>query len=426
MKNTRLAPVRLAVDGGVPVRSAPWPAPGRKFGPEELRELESALAQNTLFYCYGDKTRQLCAEMARQSGAKHVLACSSGTAALHAAVKACGVGPGDEVITSPITDAGTLVGILYEGAVPVFADIDPRTCNLDPVSVEKRITPRTRAVIVVHLAGSPADIRAIVRICRPRGIAVIEDCAQAWGARVGGRWVGTFGDFGCFSFNDFKHIGCGDGGLIVTNRADLHTQAWLGIDKCYDRTQGGARRMDFVAPNYRITELQSAVALAQLRKLGGIVRKRNALGDRLSRGLKGIPGVRPHGVRPGAFCSYWFYLILLDPERLGVSAAEFARAMNAEGIPGNAGYVPPVYLAYPYLRNRTAFHHSTWPFPKGRRAPDYRPGLCPNAETVVANSFFFPINQWLSPREIQDAIRAVEKLAAAFVARRKPGRRPSA
>jgi len=327
------------------------------------------------------------------------------------------------------------------GAIPRLVDIDD-TFDMSPDDLERKIGPHSKAVLYVHMSGAAGDVRTIVDIARRHNLMVLEDCAQAIGARgdtfkigehsdavcmsfITAKNLGTFGDFGCFSFNDFKHIGCGDGGLIVTNRADLHTQAWLGIDKCYDRTQGGARRMDFVAPNYRITELQSAVALAQLRKLGGIVRKRNALGDRLSRGLKGIPGVRPHGVRPGAFCSYWFYLILLDSERLGVSAAEFARAMNAEGIPGNAGYVPPVYLAYPYLRNHTAFHHSTWPFPKGRRAPDYRPGLCPNAETVVANSFFFPINQWLSPREIRDTVRAVKKLAAAFAARRMPDRRPS-
>ena len=294
---------QLARDGGPKVRKKPWPAAPKRFGREELKQLREALDQNTLFYMHGEKTKSLCARMATLVGAKHVVACSSGSAALHGAIKACGVGPGDEVVTSPITDAGTILGIIYEGAVPVFADVDPLTYNATAATIEPRISSRTRAVIAIHLAGSPADVKPIARLCRKRGLRLIEDCAQAWGARVDGQWVGTFGDLGCFSLNDFKHISAGDGGLVVTNDEALYRTAWLAIDKCYDRISGG-RQMEFVAPNYRITELQSAVALAQLEKVERIAADRNALGDRLTKGLRNIRGVRPHGVVKGGFATW--------------------------------------------------------------------------------------------------------------------------
>jgi len=401
----------LAINGGPKVRTRPWPAVGRRFGKEELKQLEEALAQNTLFYIYGNKTRQLCARMARACGAKHVVACSSGSAAVHGAIKACGVGPGDEVITSPITDAGTILGIIYEGAIPVFADIDPASYNITAASIEERISKRTKAVIAVHLAGVPADIKPIVRLCRRHNIKLIEDCAQSWGAMVDDQWVGTFGDVGTFSLNDYKHLSAGEGGLIVTEDDELYATAWRAIDKCYDRLTG-TRDVYFVAPNYRITELQSAVGLAQLGKLKRIVSKRHRLGERLTAGLKGIPGIIPHKVPRGGYATYWFYLIGLDVERLGVDARTFGKALNAEGIAGSGSfYMRPVYLEYSYLRQRTAFHHSRYPFTLARKAIKYREGLCPNAERIGQAVYYFPLNEWLTNREIDDTIAAVRKVA---------------
>src|SRR5690606_5183825 len=139
--------------------------------------------------------------------------CSSGTAAIHVAVNAAGVGPGDEVITAPITDMGTVIGILYQLGVPVFADLQPYTYNLDPEDVRRKITPKTKAVIAVHLAGNPAELSELRQICDEHNLVLIEDCAQAWGAEYDGKPVGTIGDIGCWSLNDFKHIGCGDGGV---------------------------------------------------------------------------------------------------------------------------------------------------------------------------------------------------------------------
>ena len=417
---------RLALEGGSKIRRKAWPKPVRRFGKEELRQLREALAQNTLFYIHGAKTRQLAARMGELVGRRHVLACSSGSAALHAAVKACGVGPGDEVITTPITDAGTILGIVYEGGIPVFADVDPTRYNLTAETVAARLTARTRAVIVVHLAGCPADVKGIIRLCRPKGIRVIEDCAQAWGARIGGRWVGTFGDIGCFSLNDYKHISAGDGGLIVTNDEELYRTAWLGIDKCYDRAGGGQNRlMTFCAPNYRITELQSAVALAQLEKVEDIAGRRHGLGERLSAGVRKVEGVIPHGILPGGYASYWFYLLQIDEGKLGVDARSFAAAMNAEGIPGYAGYVEPVYLAYPYLRNETALHHTRWPFSMRRGKSPYRAGYCPQAERVLKRCFNFPLKEYLTESDIDDVIAAVAKVAACYRSRTTAARQPA-
>jgi perosamine synthetase len=412
----------LAMDGGEKVRSRPWPAVGRRFGKEEMKQLAEALEQNTLFYIYGKKTKQLCARMAKACGAKHVVACSSGSAAVHGAVKACGIGPGDEVITSTITDAGTILGVVYEGAIPVFADIDPASYNITAAGVEKCISKRTKAVIVVHLAGVPADIKPIVRLCKRRGLKLIEDCAQSWGAMVDGQWVGTFGDVGTFSLNDYKHLSAGEGGLIVTDDYDLYATAWRAIDKCYDRIKN-TRDVFFVAPNYRITELQSAVGVAQLGKLKGIASKRHRLGERLTAGLKGIPGVTPHKVPRGGYATYWYYLIGLDTEKLGVDARTFGKAVNAEGIAGSGDfYMRPVHLAYSYLRKKTAFHHSQYPFTLARKAVKYGEGSCPSAERMPGAVYYFPLNEWLSNREIDDTIAAVKKVAGYYREQKLAGR----
>lgn len=408
---------KLALEGGPKVRKAAWPKPGKRFGKEELQQLKEALDQNTLFYKHGKKTDLMCAKMARMTGARHVVPCSSGSAAIHGALKACGVGPADEVITAPITDAGTLVGIVYEGAIPVFADVDTDSFNITPASVEARITPRTRAVVVVHLMGNPADVQGIAAICRKKGIKVIEDCAQAWGARLHGKILGTIGDCGCFSMNDFKHISSGEGGMIITNDDDLAWRAALSIDKCYDRLRN-TRGMEFCAPNYRITELQSAVAIAQLDRLKGIVTRRNMLGTRLGKGLRKIPGVIPCKELPGAWSSWWFYMFRINPDFLGVDADMFIKAVSAEGVPLER-YVEPVHYSYKYLVNHSAFNHSKWPFSSAKIVPPYGRGYCPSAEMAHDTGVRFKLNHWLGLKEIDDVIKAIIKVAACFSSRNK-------
>ncbi len=399
-----------------PVRTHPWPQPGPRFEGRELELLAEALRQNTLSYVHGHMTQRLCARMSELTGAAHVVACSSGSAAIHVALKACGVGPGDEVITAPVTDAGTIIGIIYEGAIPVFADVDPVNYNLTAETVAECLTQQTRAVIAVHLAGCPADIVPIAELCRNRGITLIEDCAQSWAAQVNGQWVGTFGDMGCFSLNDYKHISAGEGGLVITNDERLHRTAALAADKCYDRLTR-ARLMEFVAPNYRISELQSAVALAQLDRVEAIGARRHALGQRLGNGLAATDGLLPHEAPVGAYSTYWFYLIQLDRRFTANDVEDFAKAMNREGIPGGRGYVRPVYLAYPYLIRQSAFHHSRWPFTQAVSPQPYAPGLCPVAESVFDRSYKFPLSEWLDDSDIDDVIRAAQKVSQRLLRR---------
>lgn len=398
-----------AIDGGPAVRTEPWPKAGKRFAGRELELLAEALDQNTLFYAHGKMTTRLCDRMTELTGAAYALACSSGSAAIHVAIKACGVGPGDEIITTPVTDAGTFIGIMYEGAIPIFADVDPVNYNLTAETIAARITPRTKAVIVVHLAGAPADIVPIAALCRKHGIKLIEDCAQSWAARVDGRWVGTFGDVGCFSLNDFKHISSGEGGVVITNSAEIHHIAGRAADKCYDRVTR-KRLLEFVAPNYRISELQSAVALAQCDIVEKICAVRNHLGSRLDDGLRDVAGLLRHSVPAGGYSTWWYYFMQLDDSFSVEDAQMFTEAMNAEGIPGGRGYVPPAYLAYPYLRDKTAFHNSEWPLSMAVDPQKYESGLCPVAEKVFDKCFKLTISEWLTEAEIDDTILAARKV----------------
>ncbi|MFT3789314.1 MAG: DegT/DnrJ/EryC1/StrS family aminotransferase [Tepidisphaeraceae bacterium] len=249
-----------AIAGGTPAKSTPFTRE-KRYGPDELRELAEALDQGSLFFIHGQKVRSLETEYAAVCNAKHGIATSSGTASVHAALMAVGVSPGDEVIVPPITDMGSIAPILWQGAIPVFADLDPHTYNLDPTSIAKNLSSKTRAVLLVHLAGNACDMHAIADVLKGRDVALIEDCAQAHGTRYDDKPVGTFGVAGCFSFNEFKHLSCGDGGVVVTNDDAMAARLRLAVDKCYNRdAKALVRSPTFLGNNYRMTELQGAVA----------------------------------------------------------------------------------------------------------------------------------------------------------------------
>ncbi|MCL1952968.1 MAG: DegT/DnrJ/EryC1/StrS family aminotransferase [Oscillospiraceae bacterium] len=383
----------LALHGGPPVKTTPF-ATGRRFGDEELQQLREALEQNTLFYWYGKKVSGFCEKLAGIYGMPYCAAASSGTAAIHTAVGALGIGPGDEVITTPITDMGTVIGILYEGATPVFADLDPHTYNPDPLSIEANITDKTKAIVVVHLAGNPADMGAILDIAQRHDLKVIEDCAQSWLSYYKGRLAGTFGDFGCFSTNEFKHISTGDGGAVLTRDELLYRKALMFADKNYDRIGGMTiRNCETLAPNYRMTELQGAVGIAQLDKLAAICARRNELGDRITREISGLPGVHPPKVLEGCKSSYWFYMMRIDESQAGVDAQGFADALQAEGIPAGKGYIPTCVYEYPLFRGA---------YPKG---------LCPVAEEILETCVKFTISQFWTDDDASDIVAAIRKVA---------------
>ena len=407
---------KIALYGGEKTKTTPY-GTGKRFGKEELALLEEALNQNTLFYWYGKMTRELCRKFADMYGAKYCAASSSGTASIHVALGAVGVGPGDEVITSPITDMGSVIGILFQNATPIFADLDPNSYNMTAESVAAKITDRTKAIVVVHLAGNACEIDKIVELAHAKGIYVIEDCAQAYGCKYKGRYVGTFGDIGCYSLNDFKHISAGDGGMILTDNEEFYHNAVMFADKNYNRFGTEvAKNVSTLGINYRMNELTAAVGIAQLDKVEDICAKRHAYGDKLNEALQGIPGLYPHKVLPDCECSYWFYMLRIDAEEFGADRNEFAKALQAEGVPAGAGYIPYCVYQYDMFRNRTAYPGgSNYPFGDTR----YNAGDCPNAEAILATAVKLVVNEFYTQQDLEDTIRAIRKVCAYFAARKE-------
>ena len=398
---------QLAIDGGAKAKQTPY---GReqRYGAEEMEQLQEALEQGTLFYAQGKKVRQLEAEFAEKSGVPYAVCCTSGTAAIHSALMAVGISPGEEVITSPITDMGTLSPILYQGAIPIFADLHPHTYTLIPESVEACITPRTKAVIAVNLAGNACDLDALREICNRRNLYLIEDCAQTFGCRYKGRPIGTTGDIGCFSFNEYKHISCGDGGITVTRDAALAERLRLSTDKAYSRrADAPERRPTFLANNYRMTELQGAVALAQFRKLDSIVSRRQAWCGELSRRLEGVRGITLPGIAEGVEPSWWFYMMRVDEAQMGVSTDVVAKALQAEGLPIGAHYIGKCVYEHPLFTNKSAFARA----PHACDSYDYRAGMCPNAEAILNTCIALSVNEAYTLNDLDETVEGIRKVA---------------
>jgi perosamine synthetase len=410
---------KLALYGGEKTKTAPF-GTGKRFGTEELAQLQEALEQNTLFYWMGAKVKGFCERFARMYGMKHCVAASSATAAIHIALGALGIGPGDEVITTPITDMGTLIGILYQNAIPVFADLQPRTYNMDPRSFEEKITDRTKAVIIVHLGGNPSDMDPLLAIARRHHLKVIEDCAQSFHGSYKGRLVGTMGDVGCFSLNDFKHISTGDGGMCIMNDEDLYLKAFRFADKNYDRFSkdpNGLRRIPTLAPNYRMTELQGAVALAQLDRLEGICARHTRYGDGITAGIRDLPGITPPEVFPGCSSTYWFYMFRVDEKACGIGRDDFSRALTAEGIGNSAGYIPCCVYDYDLFKNKNAHPGTACPYGCTQyygKTIEYGEGQCPEAEAILRTAVKLPVSQFYTDQDRDDVVKAIRKVAQHF------------
>lgn len=400
----------LALEGGKPEISVPAPEVPRRWGVAEKACLDAMLEQASLFYWKGPQTELLVQRFQKHYPLSYVMPCSSGTAAIHIAVATVQLKPGEEVIVPSITDMGTVIGILYQQAVPVFADLEPHTYNLDPADVRRRITPKTRAIVAVHLTGNPCNVRALWELADEHGLVLIEDCAQAWGAKFEGKPVGMFGHIGCYSLNDFKHIGCGDGGIVASSDERFGPLLQKYGDKAYDRVNG-SKTPEFLAPNYRISELQSAVAAAQMEKMESIVNRRHALGMRLGSGIAGIPGVLPHEITPEAFSSFWFYLMRLDESAFTCDRAEFTKALCAEGVVASAGYIPLPLYQYDVFQNHN-FFGGQWPVrDAGLTTMDYRNVSCPQAETILKTCIYLRIHQGMDEAYIGGAARAIRKVA---------------
>jgi dTDP-4-amino-4,6-dideoxygalactose transaminase len=334
---------------------------GRDFQTDELELLREVLDSGTLNCTKGTQVNEFEAEFASRYGVEHCRAVTSGTAACHTTVVALNPEPGDEIITTPVTDMGAITPILYQGAIPAFADVDPVTLNVTPETVEARITPRTRAIMATHLFGNPCDIEGIVAVGERHGIPVIEDCAQAFLATVNGQLVGRFGAVAAFSLQQGKHMTTGEGGMVLTRDAGLARRMVLFSDKAWGY---GDPKPDhyFLALNYRMTELQGAVARAQLRKLDGCVARRQATAERLTELLDGAPGLTLPRPAAGATHVYWKYPLIVDPSTIRGGADALGGALKERGVWCAPRYIQKPAFECQVIRDRETFGRSRWPY----------------------------------------------------------------
>ncbi len=403
---------RLAIDGGAPVRATPLPGNARAMGQDEIDELTEVIRSGQLGRHGGTKVKELERAFAERYGVKHAVAVSSGSAADHTAIAMIDPEPGDEIITTPCTDFGGVLGILFQNAIPVFADLDPQTFCLDPASVEACISPRTRAILATHLFGGLADIDALKAIGDRHGIPVIEDCAQAQLAELAdGRLAGTIGQIGCFSFNNTKHLNCGEGGMVITNDDALARRGRLFMDKAWPREEE-QRYSLFLGQNYRLNELEGAVALVGLRRLDENVAARRRAVEQIYERVAGLPGLSIPESLPGAKSSYWILHFLVDE---GIDPGAVATALAAEGTPFSARYVTPLYT-WPVLRDANSYGTSRFPFdsPYTDRPFDYEPGLCPVFEKARERLLLIPVDEQWTDADAGDVAAALRKVMPAF------------
>lgn len=334
---------------------------GRDLGEQELAYLRDAIESGCLICTRGKHTPALEKAFAATYGVPYSRALASGTAAVHVAVAAVDPQPGDEIISTTITDFGAISPILFQGAIPVFADVDPVSLNVTPESIKARITPHTKAVIVTHLFGTAADMEGILKVTEPLGIPVIEDAAQALLAHQNGKLLGTMGIAGCFSFQQGKHMTTGEGGLVISKDKKVHDRMFLFTNKAWGYNDPGPDHW-FLALNYRITELQSAVARAQFEKLPGIVERRQKAAEHFTRLIEGMPGVTLPKILPGCDHTYWRYTVSIDPEIVPGGAYALGDWLNKNGVGANAGYVGKPAYQLRIFQKKLTFGTSGWPW----------------------------------------------------------------
>jgi len=383
----------LAVFGGEKIRKKPFVSHAI-IGEEEKKRVNDVLESGVLSgfiakaggnFLGGRQVKEFESLVRDYFGAKHAVSVNSATAGLHVALGALGIGPGDEVIVTPYTMSASATAIIMQNAVPVFADIDEDTFCIDPEKIEEALTPRTKAIVLVHLFGRPAAMDEITAIAKRHGLFVIEDCAQAPGATYGGKPVGTLGDIGIFSLNQHKTITSGEGGYIITDSDELALRMRL------IRNHGEAIVEDMaltsieniVGFNYRMTELEAAVSIGQFKKLDFLNDHRIMLADYLSKKLSGLEGLVLPAPNKKDKDVYFVYPIKIREEICGISRDDLIKALQAEGIPVAGGYVKPIYLE-PLYQRKIAYGKGGCPFscPFYKGEVDYSKGRCPVTERM--------------------------------------------
>ena len=387
---------------------------GRTLGREELTFLEEVIRSGKLNATGGTMVPRFEEEFARIQGLPYAQAISSGSAAVHAALAALDLEPGDEVITSPVTDMGAVAPILWQGAIPVFCDLNPDSLLVTAEALEARVTSRTRAIVVTHLFGLPCAMDEIMDAAG--GIPVVEDCAQAPLASWKGRLVGTFGRLAAYSFQQGKHITCGEGGIVLTSDPGLARKVRLFANKGWPYGEPEPDH-EFLAMNFRMTELQGAVLRAQLPKLEEVVRLRRERARLMDDLLEGIPGVEPPPNPPEANHSYWRYTLRVDPRRIRGGAGALGRILKEYGVPAAPHYVGRPAFELRVFRERRTLGKSRWPWEgsrPGETVPPEDPGDFPGTYRGLERALVLPWNERYTTRDVEDIAALVREAAASL------------
>jgi UDP-4-amino-4,6-dideoxy-N-acetyl-beta-L-altrosamine transaminase len=391
---------KLAIEGGTPVRDHLL-AYGRQYiDDDDIAAVCDVMRSD--FLTTGPTIARAERRLKEITGARYCVAVSSGTTALHCACMAAGIGPGDEVITTPITFAASANCVLYCGGTPIFADIDRKTWEISPESIAQCISPRTKAVIAVDYAGQPCDYDSILKICRDNNLTLIEDAAHAMGTRYKGRHVGTIADMTTFSFHPVKTVTSGEGGAIMCASAEtddhLRLAAKHGITHKRELTgtdDGWYYDQILLGTNYRITDIQSALLISQLDKLELFARRRRELTQKYLDAFADMPEIILQEEYEGSETVRHLFVIRLNPDRLRVGRRRVFDALRAENIGVNTHYIP-VYW-FPYYRHM-----------------GYRRGICPDAESLYENIITLPLYYSMTGADADDVIGAVKKVVAYY------------
>jgi dTDP-4-amino-4,6-dideoxygalactose transaminase len=424
---------KLAINGGKKVREKKFPA-HRTIGKEELEAVQRVIGSGVLsrylgawhedFYG-GLEVNKLEKEWAAYFNVKHAVAVNSATSGLYCTIGAAGLGPGDEVIVSPYTMSASAVAPLIFNAIPVFADIEEDYFCLSSASIERRITERTKAIVVVDIFGLPYDADRINAVAKKHGLIMIEDCAQAPGAKYKGKYAGTLGDIGVFSLNYHKHIHSGEGGVIVTDNDELAERARMirNHAEAVVEAKNYSAIVDMIGFNHRMTEIEAAIAGEQLKKLKSLLDERMKNVDYIAGGLAGIPCLKTAKARKDSTHSYYLHPIKYDVSIAGVHRDRFVEAVKAElavtelreteGVKVGAGYVKPLYLA-PMYQKMVAYGDAgcPWKCDKYKGKVDYNKGICPvtekmHYEVLITHELMKP---GMQKEDLDDVITAFNKV----------------
>lgn len=394
---------KLAINGGTPVRSGKI-----YYGKQWVDEADVKAVSEVLlsdFITCGPKVEEMERALETYTGAKHAVAVSNGTAALHCACIAAGIGPGDEVIVTPITFAASANCALYCGAKPVFADINPRTYNIDPESIRAHITEKTKAVVAVDFTGQAVEVEKIREICDEYNLVFIEDAAHSIATKYNGKKVGSLADITTFSFHPVKTITGGEGGACLTNYDEYYKKLVLahthGITHDESMMEGAPHEGPWyyeqvaLGYNYRITDFQAALIVSQLSKLDDFAARRKAIVKMYNEAFSDVPEIILQEEIPQSDSCRHLYIIRLDLDKLNCTRREFYDAMSAENIQCQIHYVPVYWFPY--------YQHL-----------GYEKGLCPIAEEVYKGILSIPLYPRLTDQEVQDVIHAVKKVVANY------------